>query len=1119
MAARFLSIALLCSLIQPITSIASPRKVSLDARGGRDAVASAQSWAASLRDLHADAGARPRVLSTPQSKAMVPNAATSVPDGSGGVYIAFADTRDGSGDIYLLRVTNTGVPFTGWPSEGVPVCTAAGDQFEPFIVTDNNGGVVVAWLDFRDHWKTPDIYVQRVAPSGATLWTANGVSAIQDISLLGSIHMSPDATNGAFLAWSTIGAVDEDVFITQVEGGGSLQGGWTPGGDLVCDLKGRQHDPKVTSDNTGAAIITWTDDTSIGAQRQQATNAIWGANGIVIDAQDDVVDPFPISDGTTGGAFVFWVDAGSGTIMGQRLDFEGSAQWTAGGVDVGGTNAVSDVLVVPDGTGGSIMAWNESTIGTDGLAAQRVDASGAPQWGADGVPLVSFPSVNAELGDIVTNAGAAVFVWQDHRDGPNEPNLFAQSYTALGVRVWSSNGEAVCDAVYDQFRPVIASDGSTGTIIAWLDTRRFDVDVFAQRMRANGTNQLAFNGVAVYSNPGVQGGAGVFHTSDDGVLLFWNEKVNGQYDIRAEKFDEDGVPVGLPITVCGAAGHQYLTAMTDDGAGGVIVGWTDLRTGAEDLYAQRLDADGTLLWAANGVVVCGATGRQGPVKVANDGAGGAIFAWEDHRITSDPNIFAQRIDATGAAQWLANGVAVCSNGFAQATTAIAADVSGGAFIAWADFRSPFAPAIFAQRLNGSGVAQWSADGVSVASYTLFDSPGVSAAVAGGSNDVIILIHRTVVDIGTFDFTSVLDVQKVTSLGAPLWGASGSTVCDVTSLCANERMTDDGAGGAYVAWSDGRTGVYDIYEQRVASVGGVPQWTANGVAVCDATSWQHLGGFARDLAGHTYLTWADERAGFPDVYAQRMNTVGAAQWTADGRSVATPVRGQYHATISPIRFSATARQYVAWTDNRAGTERYVFMQRLDGAGAGVWGVDGITRVALSLVATEASPGRVRVIWQTSEATEATVYRRSSDGPWQAIATMTTDGNGRVDFEDAEVTPGLRYGYRLGVSQPGGEVLSPEVWIDVPSGLALSMQGFSPNPSAGDLFVAFTIPRAEPASLELIDVSGRRVATRDFAGLPAGRHTIRLDQVRVPAGMYFLRLSQGGQVATARGLVVR
>jgi hypothetical protein len=1063
----------------------------------------------------------PRILSSPQSRGIAPKAPTSVPDGSGGVYIAWADTRDGNGDIYLMRVTNAGLPFTGWPSAGVPVCTAVGDQFEPFIVSDDAGGVIVAWLDFRAHWSKPDIYVQRIAPSGAALWVANGVSAIQQIFLGGALHLAPDGANGVLLAWATMGVADLDIFATRVNSAGSLAAGWTAGGNLVSDLAGDQIEPKVASDGAGGAILAWVDNsnTEARAQRLDGSGAEqWAAGGEIIDGQDDVVDPYPIPDGS-GGAFVFWVDDITGTIFGQRLNSSGAGQWPAGGVDVGGINAVSDIVVVPDGTGGSIMAWNESTIGIERLSAQRVDAAGAPQWGADGVSLVSFPGISAELGDIAADAGAATFVWQDRRDGPNEPNLFAQHYTAAGVRSWSSNGEAVCDAAYEQSRPVIASDGETGTTIAWLDTRFFDVDVFAQRLDSNGSNLLAFNGVAVYSNPGVQGGAGVFHTSDDGALLFWNEKRNGQYDIRARKLDQDGNPVGTPVTVCGAVGHQYLTAMADDGAGGVIVAWTDLRTGSEDLYAQRLDPSGAVQWTANGALVCGAAGRQGPVRMASDGAGGAIFAWEDNRIITNPNVFAQRINGIGTALWAANGVAVCANASAQAGAVIAPDASGGAFIAWADYRNFLAPAVFAQRVNSAGTAQWAADGLEVATFGMFESVGVSAAVSGGSNDAILLIHRTVIDLVTFDFTSILNAQKVTSLGTALWGIAGSEVCDVTSLCANERMTDDGSGGAYVAWSDGRSDVLDIYAQRLASLGGVPQWAANGEVVCDAPSWQHLGGLVRDVSGSTYLTWADERAGFPDVYAQRLNTAGASQWTADGRSVATPDRGQYHAGISPIRVSTPARLYVAWTDNRAITEREVFIQRLDDAGAPQWAVDGVTRVAFSLVSSEASPGRVRVVWQASEAAIATVYRRQAEDGWQAVATMTTDGNGRIDFVDSEVAPGARYGYRLGISGSGDEVLGPEVWIDVPSGLALALEGLAPNPSFGDLVVAFTIPRAEPALLEMIDVSGRRIASHDLTGLEAGRHAIRLDRLRVPAGMYFLRLSQASRSVTARGLVMR
>ncbi len=54
--------------------------------------------------------------------------------------------------------------------------------------------------------------------------------------------------------------------------------------------------------------------------------------------------------------------------------------------------------------------------------------------------------------------------------------------------------------------------------------------------------------------------------------------------------------------------------------------------------------------------------------------------------------------------------------------------------------------------------------------------------------------------------------------------------------------------------------------------------------------------------------------------------------------------------------------------------------------------------------------------------------------------------------------------------------------------LELEGARPNPAvAGQLTVAFTLPNAEPARLELIDVSGRRLAARDVGSLGPGRHS--------------------------------
>jgi hypothetical protein len=64
-----------------------------------------------------------------------------------------------------------------------------------------------------------------------------------------------------------------------------------------------------------------------------------------------------------------------------------------------------------------------------------------------------------------------------------------------------------------------------------------------------------------------------------------------------------------------------------------------------------------------------------------------------------------------------------------------------------------------------------------------------------------------------------------------------------------------------------------------------------------------------------------------------------------------------------------------------------------------------------------------------------------------------------------------------------------------------------------------PGGDSPRLEVVDVSGRRVAERDLGLLGPGRHTIRLDEVSTMApGVYFLRLTNGPDVAGSRIVVL-
>lgn len=85
----------------------------------------------------------------------------------------------------------------------------------------------------------------------------------------------------------------------------------------------------------------------------------------------------------------------------------------------------------------------------------------------------------------------------------------------------------------------------------------------------------------------------------------------------------------------------------------------------------------------------------------------------------------------------------------------------------------------------------------------------------------------------------------------------------------------------------------------------------------------------------------------------------------------------------------------------------------------------------------------------------------------------------------------------------------------AGLAFRLDPPTPNPSSGDFVCGIALPSAEPARLEVFDLAGRRVMTREVGLLGPGTHRVRLASGRrLPAGVYGVALTQAGRRAVTR-----
>jgi len=212
-----------------------------------------------------------------------------------------------------------------------------------------------------------------------------------------------------------------------------------------------------------------------------------------------------------------------------------------------------------------------------------------------------------------------------------------------------------------------------------------------------------------------------------------------------------------------------------------------------------------------------------------------------------------------------------------------------------------------------------------------------------------------------------------------------------------------------------------------------------------------------------------------------------QWTADGVAGCASAYDQQ----SPVLVSDGAGgAIITWEDWRAGNGSYVYAQRLSASGAGLWLPDGVTSTLVSLVSATAGPGWVRLEWNTPGRgiAQTTLYRQGAQHEWSPLATLTADGTGGLSYEDRDVQPGTRYGYRLGILAGGIEEFLGETWVQVPGEFTFALEGARPNPAVEELAAVFTLAKADAARLDLLDPSGRRLRSWPLRGLGAGNHVL-------------------------------
>lgn len=484
----------------------------------------------------------------------------------------------------------------------------------------------------------------------------------------------------------------------------------------VIAAEGDQIQPQTLADGRGGFHVVWAGVTAGGqalfAQSYDSVGARrWDPAGVRISRAEVFSEiPWLVSDGK-GGMLVLWEEGrthggvSQKDLRMQRVDAEGVLRWDTAGVPVADGN-YDELLArsAADGRGGAFVAWTEMELDISGIArtarvfAQRIDSTGARRWTSGGVSLRGLASF-AYLDDVLPDgAGGMYAAWTDARNSSLagwEQDIYLQRLDSSGNRVWEADGRSVIRGTRDARKASLAADGQGGVLVAWADARlsAFDAaySIYIQRMSPAGDTLW----------------------DSLGVLL------------------SDSLPLSPSLT----------PGLVSDGAGGAIAAWFDRRGGDStgyDLFAQRVDSTGKVKWDSGGVAVCAAAADQLYPRIAADGEGGAVLAWNNATpgTFQDLTLSASRLDSDGKPLWGADGL-VLSRGkiFLQsddyhmrAYPALAWNPGLGLAVAWTDYRGGDVKGkdIYSQIVSPAGALRPPATPVSARRARIPASPVVTA---------------------------------------------------------------------------------------------------------------------------------------------------------------------------------------------------------------------------------------------------------------------------------------------------------------------------------------------------------------------------------------------------------
>lgn len=271
-----------------------------------------------------------------------------------------------------FQILNRNIGFTEFRPQAFVNQTLPGQQPNqpPTVVSGPGGGIITTWRNITNS------VLAKGVKSDSSEWSAGEALLSTSIKPATNPVAVSDGNEGAIIIWLESNSPDDDIKAVRLDLNGSVV--W----EKTATFSGEKENLKITPDGQNGAYIIWEKVNVTGSkaiiQRVNQGGDFWPADVVLTNRSSNQINA-EITRNAAGIAFVTWQDEDNGAIdiYAQSINLAGTILWDDSTVITNAPGAQRNPILVEDGLGGAIIAWEDFRNGAQSdIFAQRVNVKG-----------------------------------------------------------------------------------------------------------------------------------------------------------------------------------------------------------------------------------------------------------------------------------------------------------------------------------------------------------------------------------------------------------------------------------------------------------------------------------------------------------------------------------------------------------------------------------------------------------------------------------------------------------------------------------------------------------------------------------------------------------------------